>query len=205
MKRFSLFIFISIFSTIGVFAQQQILIPMDESQTNHLKAYGVIFNHITDGYPVKWLLNYRGGSFLAVVDNEIIRKSRLRNVSLETISSSKAASIVQEVEQSGSNTSVVNLEKAPKIAVYTPDQALPWDDAVTLALTYAEVQYDKIWDVEVLEGKLTEYDWLHLHHEDFTGQYGKFWANYRSMPWYIAQVRQMEAMAKELGFSKVSD
>ncbi len=205
MKRFSLFIFISIFSTIGVFAQQQIIIPMDESQTNHLKAYGVIFNHITDGYPVKWLLNYRGGSFLAVVDNEIIRKSRLRNVSLETISSSKAASIVQEVEQSGSNTSVVNLEKAPKIAVYTPDQALPWDDAVTLALTYAEVQYDKIWDVEVLEGKLTEYDWLHLHHEDFTGQYGKFWANYRSMPWYIAQVRQMEAMAKELGFSKVSD
>ena len=124
---------------------------------------------------------------------------------METVSASTAASIVNEVESPGSNTSVVNLEKAPKIAVYTPDQALPWDDAVTLALTYAEVEYDKIWDVEVLEGKLNEYDWLHLHHEDFTGQYGKFWANYNSMPWYIAQVRQMEAMAKELGFDKVSD
>ena len=187
------------------FAQQQILIPMDASQTNHLKAYGVIFNHVTDGYPVKWLLNYRGGSFLVTVDNDIVRKSRLRNVSMETVSASTAASIVNEVESPGSNTSVVNLEKAPKIAVYTPDQALPWDDAVTLALTYAEVEYDKIWDVEVLEGKLSEYDWLHLHHEDFTGQYGKFWSNYNSMPWYIAQVRQMEAMAKELGFNKVSE
>ncbi len=186
-------------------AQQQVLIPMDASQTNHLKAYGVIFNHVTDGYPVKWLLNYRGGSFLVTVNNDIVRKSRLRNVSLENVSAAKAASIVQEVERPGSNTSVVNLEKAPKIAVYTPDQALPWDDAVTLALTYAEVEYDKIWDVEVLEGKLNEYDWLHLHHEDFTGQYGKFWASYNGVPWYIAQVRQMEAMAKELGFSKVSE
>lgn len=186
-------------------AQQQILIPMDEAQTNHLKAYGVVFNQITDGYPVKWLLNYRGGSFLVVVENDIIRKSRLRNVSLETISNTEAASIIQDVERPGSNTSVVNLEKAPKIAVYTPDQALPWDDAVTLALTYAEVKYDKIWDIEVLAGKLNEYDWLHLHHEDFTGQYGKFWSSYRNMPWYIAQVRQMEAMAKELGYNKVSE
>lgn len=197
-----LFVFVLGFS---LNAQQQVLIPMDASQTNHLKAYGVIFNHVTDGYPVKWLLNYRGGSFLVTVDNDIVRKSRLRNVSLESISAAKAASIVQEVERPGSNTSVVNLEKAPKIAVYTPDQALPWDDAVTLALTYAEVEYDKIWDVEVLEGKLNEYDWLHLHHEDFTGQFGKFWASYNGVPWYIAQVRQMEAMAKELGFSKVSE
>jgi hypothetical protein len=164
-----------------------------------------VFNHITDGYPVKWLLNYRGGSFLVNIDSDIVRKSRLRNVSLETVSDSKAASILQEVERPGSNTSVVNLEKAPKIAVYTPDQALPWDDAVTLALTYAEVEYDKIWDVEVLEGKLKEYDWLHLHHEDFTGQFGKFWASYNRVPWYITQVRQMEAMAKELGYSKVSE
>ncbi len=203
-KRILLVGFFS-FSLTQINAQQQVLIPMDESQTNHLKAYGVVFNQITDGYPVKWLLNYRGGSFLATVDNDIIRKSRLRNVSLETISAGKAASIIQDVERPGSNTSVVNLEKSPKIAVYTPDQALPWDDAVTLALTYAEVEYDKIWDVEVLEGKLDEYDWLHLHHEDFTGQYGKFWANYRNMPWYIAQVRQMEAMAGELGYSKVSE
>ena len=191
--------------SLSIQAQQQVLIPMDASQTNHLKAYGVVFNHITDGYPVKWLLNYRGGSFLVNIDSDIVRKSRLRNVSLETVSDSKAASILQEVERPGSNTSVVNLEKAPKIAVYTPDQALPWDDAVTLALTYAEVEYDKIWDVEVLEGKLKEYDWLHLHHEDFTGQFGKFWASYNRVPWYITQVRQMEAMAKELGYSKVSE
>ena len=204
LKRISLFLLIGFFS-LPVFAQQQILIPMDASQTDHLKAYGVIFNHISDGYPAKWLLNYRGGAFMAVVDNDIVRKSRLRNVSLQLISPSEAASIIAEVESPGSNTSVVNLEKAPKIAVYTPDQALPWDDAVTLALTYAEVEYDKIWDVEVLHGKLDEYDWLHLHHEDFTGQYGKFWSNYRNTPWYITQVRQMEAMAAELGYSKVSE
>ncbi|MTI87820.1 MAG: asparagine synthetase B [Balneolaceae bacterium] len=186
-------------------AQQQVLIPMDASQTNHLKAYGVIFNHITDGYPAKWLLNYRGGSFMAVVNNDIIRKSRLRNVQLEVIGPADASQILAEVESNSSNTSVVNLEKAPKIAVYTPEQALPWDDAVTLALTYAEVEYDKIWDVEVLEGKLDEYDWLHLHHEDFTGQFGKFWASYRNMPWYIAQVKQMRAMADKLGFATVSE
>lgn len=186
-------------------AQQHVLISMDGSQTNHLKAYGVVFNHITDGYNAQWLLNYRGGSFLAQVENDIIRKSRLRNVSMETMSASEAQRLIAEVESNSSNTSVVNLEKAPKIAVYTPDQALPWDDAVTLALTYAEVEYDKIWDIEVLEGKLDEYDWLHLHHEDFTGQYGKFWATYRNIPWYIAQVKQMEAMAEELGYSSVSE
>lgn len=186
-------------------AQQQVLIPMDASQTNHLKAYGVIFNHVNEGYPAKWLLNYRGGSFMAVVDNDIIRKSRLRNVYIETVSASEAAQIISQIESNSSNTAVINLEKAPKIAVYTPDQALPWDDAVTLALTYAEVGYDKIWDIEVLAGKLDEYDWLHLHHEDFTGQYGKFWASYRNMPWYIAQVKQMEAMAAELGFESVSE
>ncbi len=192
-------------SVVTVSAQQHILIPMDASQTNHLKAYGVIFNHITDGYKAEWLLNYRGGSFMATVENDIVRKSRLRNVSLEVISGSEAQKIIADVESNSSNTAVVNLVKAPKIAVYTPKQALPWDDAVTLALTYAEVDYDKIWDEEVLEGKLNKYDWLHLHHEDFTGQYGKFWASYKSMPWYIAQVKQMEAMAKRLGFSSVSE
>ncbi|WP_020401773.1 hypothetical protein [Gracilimonas tropica] len=188
-----------------VSAQQYVLIPMDASQTNHLKAYGVVFNHLVDGHTGQWLLNYRGGSFLATAENDIIRKSRVRNVTIETINASEANQIVQQVESNSSNTAVVNLEKAPKIAVYTPDQALPWDDAVTLALTYAEVEYDKIWDVEVLEGKLNDYDWLHLHHEDFTGQYGKFWSTYRNMPWYIAQVKQMEAMAEKLGFSSVSE
>ncbi|MEX0721827.1 MAG: asparagine synthetase B [Balneolaceae bacterium] len=204
-KRFFFLISLILVFFASAQAQQQVLIPMDASQTNHLKAYGVIFNHITDGHTAKWLLNYRGGSFMATVDNDIVRKSRLRNVQLEIISGSEAQQIIADVESNSSNTSVVNLEKIPRIAVYTPDQALPWDDAVTLALTYAEVEYDKIWDVEVLEGKLNEYDWLHLHHEDFTGQYGKFWGNYRHMPWYIAQVKQMEAMASELGFPSVSE
>jgi len=204
-KKIFITITILFFSSIGLTAQQQAFIPMDASQTNHIKAYGIIFNHLTDGYTAKWLLNYRGGSFLTTVDNEILKKSRLRNVTIEVVSPQKAAQIISEVERPDVNTAVVNLEKAPKIAVYTPDQALPWDDAVTLALTEAEVKYDKIWDVEVLEGKLQEYDWLHLHHEDFTGQYGKFWANYRNMPWYIAQVQQMETMARELGFDKVSE
>ncbi|HCD53737.1 MAG TPA: asparagine synthetase B, partial [Balneolaceae bacterium] len=134
MKRFIFTIFTLLLLFGGAKAQQQVLIPMDASQTDHLKAYGVIFNHIKDGFPAKWLLNYRGGSFMAVIDNDIIRKARLRNVSLETVSNSEAASIIAEIESPGSNTSVVNLEKAPRIAVYTPDQALPWDDAVTLAL-----------------------------------------------------------------------
>lgn len=194
-----------VISSTNAISQQQVLITMDESQTNHLKAYGVIFNHIEDGYSVKWLLNYKGGSFITNTENDIVRKSRIRNVNVQIISQTDAASIIQEVEQAGVNMAVVNLEKAPKIAVYTPEQALPWDDAVTLALTYAEVNYDKIWDVEVLAGKLNDYDWLHLHHEDFTGQYGKFWASYQAMPWYITQVRQMEAMAKELGFDKVTE
>ncbi len=186
-------------------AQQQVLIPMDASQTNHLKAYGIIFNHLNDGQPSKWLLNYRGGSFITSTNNDLVRTARLKNVTVELISTAQANQIMQEVESPAANTAVVNLEKAPKIAVYTPKQNLPWDDAVTLALTYAEVPYDKIWDVEVLEGKLNEYDWLHLHHEDFTGQYGKFWSSSRNAPWYITQVRQMEAMASQLGFDKVSD
>ncbi len=184
---------------------QQLLIPMDESQTNHLKAYGLLFNHLKDGAKATWLLNYRDGSFLTSSNQELIRKARIKNIHIEIISESQAAQIIQTIESPGSNTSVVNLEKAPRIAVYTPDQALPWDDAVTLALSYAEVEYDKIWDIEVLNGSLENYDWLHLHHEDFTGQYGKFWASYRNNPWYITQVKQMEAMASELGFNKVSE
>jgi hypothetical protein len=186
-------------------AQERVLIPMDATQTDHLKAYGIIFNHIGEGEAAQWLLNYRGGSFLAPNTNDIVRKSRLRNVRVEILSESEAIRIVREVEQEDVNMAVVNLEAAPKIAVYTPPQAMPWDDAVTLALDYAEVPYDKIYDDEVLAGELQNYDWLHLHHEDFTGQHGKFWAQYRNAPWYIASVQKLEALAAKHGFSKVSE
>lgn len=136
---------------------------------------------------------------------ELLRQCRLKNVKAEVISSEQAGQIISEVEQPDANTSVIKLDKAPKIAVYTPKQALPWDDAVTLALTYAEVEFDKVWDPEVLNGDLSQYDWLHLHHEDFTGQYGKFWGSSRNEPWYIQQVQEMEAMAQELGYNKVSN
>lgn len=205
MKLFRLLILILLVGASNSAIGQQLLIPMDESQTNHLKAYGLLFNHLKDGSKATWLLNYRGGAFLTASNDELIRTARIKNIHLERISESQAAQIIQSIESPGSNTSVVNLEKAPRIAVYTPDQALPWDDAVTLALSYAEVEYDKIWDIEVLNGSLQNYDWLHLHHEDFTGQYGKFWASYRNNPWYITQVKQMEAMASELGYNKVSE
>lgn len=184
---------------------QQVLIPMDESQSNHLKAYGVIYNHIDAGHEATWLLNYRGGSFLAPEQGDIVREARLRNVSVERISDAQAENLVQNVESNSSNTAAVPLQETPKIAVYTPSHALPWDDAVTLALTYAEVSYDLIYNEEILEGELDEYDWLHLHHEDFTGQFGKFWAAYRNTPWYQRQVRDLEEMAANQGYSKVSD
>ncbi len=190
--------------TLSATAQDRVLIPMDGSQTDHLKAYGIIFNHIADGESGIWLLNYRGGSFLTSNVNEIVRKSRVRNVRVEIISEAEASALIQDVEQPNVNMSAINLEAAPSIAVYTPPQSLPWDDAVTLALDYAEIPYDKIYDAEVLTGALENYDWLHLHHEDFTGQYGKFWAMYRNAPWYIARVRNLEETANNLGYEKVS-
>lgn len=202
-RSFLVFIFTVCFSLTS-FAQQQLFIPMDASQTNHLKAYGIIFNNLKDGNSSQWLLNYKGGSFVTDYSDELLRKCRLKNVKAEVMSNEQAVQIISEVEQQDANTSVIQLNKAPKIAVYTPKQALPWDDAVTLALNYAEVEYDKVWDPEVLNGKLSDYDWLHLHHEDFTGQYGKFWVSSRNQPWYIQQVRKMEAMAQELGYNKVS-
>jgi len=201
LKIFSILVILPL----TVFGQQQLFIPMDATQTNHLKAYGVIFNNLQDGHSARWLLNYKGGSFMTGYSEELVRECRLKNVTVSVISGSEAARIITEVEKPDVNTAVVNLDKAPKIAVYTPKQALPWDDAVTLALTYAEVEYDKVWDPEVLNGKLSEYDWLHLHHEDFTGQYGKFWVSSRNQPWYITQVRQMEKMAGEMGYNKVSN
>jgi len=186
-------------------AQERVLIPMDASQTDHLKAYGIVFNHLLENETGQWLLNYRGGSFLTSNRADIVRKSRVRGVTVEVISDAEARRIIDEVEQPNVNTAVVNLEAAPTIAVYTPPDALPWDDAVTLALDYAEVPYDTIYDREVLSGKLSEYDWLHLHHEDFTGQFGKFYGTYRTSPWYIAQVNRLESLASELGYSKVSE
>lgn len=195
----------TLFYSVNLLASDRVLIPMDGSQTNHLKAYGIIFNHISEGENGIWLLNYRGGSFLTSNQNEIVRKSRIRNVRVEVISESQAESILREVEQPNVNMAAINLETVPRIAVYSPPQALPWDDAVTLALDYAEIPYDTIYDVEVLSGALEQYDWLHLHHEDFTGQFGKFWAMYRNAPWYIARVRSLEQTARELGFRKVSE
>jgi hypothetical protein len=205
MFRYSLLTFLVFaFSSIGLHAQERVLIPMDGSQSDHLKAYGIIFNHVADGETGMWLLNYRGGAFLTSNENEIVRKSRTRNVRVEVISESEAQQIVQEVERPDVNMAAINLEVAPTIAVYSPPQALPWDDAVTLALDYAEIPYDIIYDEEILSGVLENYDWLHLHHEDFTGQYGKFWAMYRNAPWYIQRVRKLEEIADNLGFEKVS-
>ncbi|MEE9168931.1 MAG: asparagine synthetase B [bacterium] len=176
---------------------------MDLRQTDHLKAYGVAFWTLERGINVEWLLNYRGGSFMIDYYPEIERELRLRGVSSEMVRGGDIALIYNTIEEE--NMEVVMLEKAPRIAVYTPQNKQPWDDAVTLALAYAEVPYDKIWDKEVLQGDLEKYDWLHLHHEDFTGQYGKFYASFRSTPWYIEEVRMNEAMAVQLGFKKVSE
>ncbi|MBI2429530.1 MAG: asparagine synthetase B [Ignavibacteriales bacterium] len=190
---------------LAIIAQQKILIPMDLKQSNHLKAYGIAFWALEKNIEVDWLLNYRGGSFMidniAIVANEC----RIRGVSIETISGADASHILGEIGSENNNMDVVRLEKAPKVAVYVPPGFKPWDDAVTLALEYAEIHYDKVWDPDVLKGKLSEYDWLHLHHEDFTGQYGKFYASHRNSAWYIEQQLSYERTAKELGYKKVSD
>jgi hypothetical protein len=183
---------------------QDILIPMDERQSNHLKAYGVAFWLLERGETVDWLLNYRGGSFLAAASSALEQELLVRAVSHEPLNGAQTSAILAEVESPSSNTSVVRLEKAPRIAVYAPDQTLPWDDAVLLALEFAEVPYTMIYDDDVLGGELTNYDWLHLHHEDFTGQYGKF-LQYQNAPWFIQQQRDAEAAARRHGFRKVSD
>lgn len=186
-----------------VFAQD-ILIPMDTRQTDHLKAYGVAFWVLQHGQDVDWLLNYRGGSFLTAAFPDLERELTIRNVYFQKISGSETNVILARIADESSNMDVVKLEKAPRIAVYAPDQTLPWDDAVLLALTYAEVPYTMIYDDEILAGELSNYDWLHLHHEDFTGQLGKFYAMYRNQPWYQEQQRRALAIAKKHGFKKVS-
>lgn len=183
----------------------QILIPMDDGvQKNHLKAYGIAYWVLQNDIPIEWLLNYRGGSFLMPQYKTIEEECIIRGVSYEVIADVTANQIKSEIADPEVNMEVVKLEKAPKIAVYTPEGKQPWDDAVTMVLTYAEIPYDKVYDKEVIQGELPKYDWLHLHHEDFTGQYGKFYRNYRNAAWYQRQVQETEAMAKELGFDKVS-
>ncbi len=190
----------------GKLHAQTLLIPMDaRSQTDHLKAYGIVYWILTNNQPVDWLLNYRGGSFMCTSTPAIAAECRVRGVSFETLDGSSVASVLAEVQSDKSNMDVVKLEKAPRVAVYQPPGFRPWDDAVTLAMEYAEIKYDKIWDEEVMKGKLSEYDWLHLHHEDFTGQHGKFFNNYANAPWYIAQVQLLENTARKLGFAKVPE
>lgn len=183
----------------------RLFIPMDdEAQKNHLKAYGVAYAALKMGMEVDWLLNYKGGSFCMEQVDAVERLCKLRGVDYDIVSDAQYAGIVTTIANPDYNGDIIKLEKPPKIAVYTPGNKLPWDDAVTMVLTYAEIPYDKLYDDEMLEGKLPEYDWLHLHHEDFTGQYGKFWASYRSAPWYINDVKLAEEAAKKHGFKKVS-
>ncbi len=176
-----------------------------DTQENHLKAYGITYWVLSKGEKVNWLLNYRGGSFLLPDAQAIREELKIRGVSFEIISNEETQSILDEISSPSKNQEAVILEKAPKIAVYTPKGNPPWDDAVTMALTYAEIPYDKVYDKEVLDDELAAYDWVHLHHEDFTGQYGKFYGAYRAAPWYIKQKEEAEALAKELGYDKVSD
>ncbi|WP_299891816.1 asparagine synthetase B [uncultured Lacinutrix sp.] len=183
-----------------------ILIPMDaETQENHLKAYGITYWTLAQNIKVKWLLNYRGGSFLLPDNDKIKKECKIRGVSFEVLSNNKAESILQEISSPSKNMEAVVLEKAPKIAVYTPRGKLPWDDAVTMVLSYAEIPYDTVYDEQVLKDELVLYDWLHLHHEDFTGQYGKFYRMYRTAAWYIEEKKEAEALAEKLGYSKVSE
>ncbi|MEL6697449.1 MAG: asparagine synthetase B [Bacteroidota bacterium] len=182
-----------------------LLVPMDYAQTDHLKAYGIAY-WILDKYGVEvdWLLNYRGGSFMFKYSSAFEGELNVKNIRYERISDAKSNQIIAKVTSDDYNMDAVKLEKAPKIAVYSPKSAQPWDDAVTLAMTYAEIPYDVVYDPEVLKGELDKYDWLHLHHEDFTGQYGKFYASYRNHKWYQDEVKAQEATARMFGYSKVS-
>ncbi len=195
----------------GRISASYILIPMDEGQSDHLKAYGITYWVLDQGVEAFWLLNYKGGSFAFTFHAVFERECKIRNVAYQVISDGAFDQIVREIAHPEVNQEVMKLEVPPKIAVYTPDfnargeKIQPWDDAVTLVLSYAEIPYETIYDREVLEDKLAEYDWLHLHHEDFTGQYGKFYRSYRNAPWYRENVKRMEALANDLDFDKVSE
>ena len=178
-----------------------ILIPMDDSQTDHLKAYGLAYRALERGTKVEWFVNYRGGSFLLPSESAAVRDATLNGIATEGLDDGRVTRIRGEIQQS--NMDAVPLEKAPKVAVYAPPNAAPWDDAVTMALEYAGVKFEKVWDPEVAAGKLPTYDWLHLHHEDFTGQYSKFVLNYAGAPWLSEMIRLNTAMARQLGFPNV--
>jgi hypothetical protein len=203
MHKSLVYIFIFLFSL--TVKASFILLPMDETtQQNHLKAYGITYWCLSKDYKASWLLNYRGGSFLLPDVAEIRKECQIRGVSFEVLSDSEETSILNDISSPSQNMESVILEKAPKIAVYTPKGKQPWDDAVTLVLTYAEIPFTPIYDEEVLSDQLLLYDWLHLHHEDFSGQYGKFYAAYKNTPWYIDQKKDAEALATKLGYTKVS-
>lgn len=198
---FLLFLFISV-NTYAAY----ILIPMDaDSQKNHLKAYGITYWTLSKELKVKWLLNYRGGAFLLPDTEDIQKECQIRGISFEVISNAKAESILEEISSPSKNMEAVVLEKAPKIAVYTPYGNQPWDDAVTMVLKYAEIPYETVYDEEVLNDGLLLFDWLHLHHEDFTGQYGKFYGAYKAASWYIEEKKSAETLAAKLGYNKVSN
>ncbi len=199
--RFSLQFCLLAFLLLGIILpiNAELLIPMDNTQSNHLKAYGIAFAGLKEQLVGKWLLNYRGGAFLFPDSDALVALCNIRGVRFERVGQGNVAAILSEIQ--AGNMESITLEKEPKIAVYIPPNTLPWDDAVTLALEYAEIEYDRLWDDEVLEGKLNDYDWLHLHHEDFTGQYGKFYGSYRHMPWYQNDIKVNEAM--EIGRAHV--
>ncbi|PQJ17186.1 asparagine synthetase B [Nonlabens tegetincola] len=176
-----------------------------DTQKDHLKAYGTAYWVLEQGIKVKWLLNYRGGSFLMPETDAIKKELTIRGVSYESLNEGETAQILEFIASPSQNMQEVVLEKAPKIAVYTPTGKQPWDDAVTMVLTYAEIPYTKVYDKEVLNDELLLYDWLHLHHEDFTGQYGKFYRSFRTAPWYIQEKKEAEELAAELGYNKVSE
>jgi len=204
MKRLIIFKLLILLSLCNVSKANQILVPMDETQSNHLKSYGVAYWILTKETPVDWLLNYRGGSFAFNYTPSFVNELVIRGVKYELISDADYSSILTLISRPEINMDVVKLEKAPKIAVYSPKTKLPWDDAVTMVLTYSEIPYTVIYDDEIIGDELPKYDWLHLHHEDFTGQYGKFYSMYRNQAWYQLQQQEYEASAKRLGFSKVS-
>ena len=204
MKRATILLILSMAVLFQSARAAYLLIPMDDTQRNHLKAYGIAYYALEREVEVTWLLNYRGGSFMMKYADQLERESRLRGVTVEVIADVQSTAILSEIADASVNMDAVRLQKAPKIAVYSPKSKLPWDDAVTLVMTYAEIPYDVVYDEEVMAGVLPTYDWLHLHHEDFTGQYGKFWGNYRNAQWYIEDVRDQEARAHKLGYSKVS-
>jgi len=194
-------LFLIFFGSLSLYADK-LLIPMDLSQADHLKAYGVAYRAISTGVDIEWLLNFRGGSFMMEYGKEIERDCAVNGVRWDVIPAAEVLQIYQTIEEH--NMETVLLEKAPQIAVYIPKNFEPWDDAVTLALEYAGIPYDQVWDDDVLKGILVKYDWLHLHHEDFTGQYGKFYGSQRQNEWYQEEVRMNEEMARQLGFTKVS-